>query len=143
MTEKIVFDIKFTCFRCRRSYIAKHFDEEWNAKQCDFKCDHCLLAPETFTINIRREYRQLLRIIDYCAEVHSKNVTALCLMDTWYSTYQTKKFRPPDVAKAACIREVGEIILAYLVVNDYFKEKIHYTAYTTISYIVKGNLKIS
>jgi ATP-dependent DNA helicase Q1 len=59
------------------------------------------------------------------------------LLDAWYGkgavTYRVKSIPVPKFS-----REMGEAILAYLLVNGYLQEDFHFTPYTTISYLKRG-----
>lgn len=48
------------------------------------------------------------------------------------------KLRLEDTVPPGIDRYYGEQIVAYLLTNEYLREDFHYTAYQTISYIVKG-----
>lgn len=89
-------------------------------------------------MDITSFYYQLLKLIDYRKEKFDSNATPPSLVDAWYQEGSGKKFKCADVPTPRMPRNVGEIILMYLIVQDYLKENLHFTLYTTISYIGKG-----
>jgi len=63
---------------------------------------------------------------------------AQMLLDTWYGK-GNKKVLLFDVKSPMFSRTRAEIILSELIVQRYLSEDFHYTPYSTISYIKKGN----
>lgn len=60
------------------------------------------------------------------------------LLDTWYGK-GNKKILLFDVKSPIFSRKRAEIIISELIVQRYLSEDFHYTPYSTISYIKKGN----
>lgn len=61
------------------------------------------------------------------------------VVDVWFNKGGAK-FKCKDITPPTFSREMGEKIMAYLLINGYLKEDFHYTAYSTISYIKEGTL---
>lgn len=59
------------------------------------------------------------------------------LLDAWYGK-GVGTFRLKSVAVPKFSREMGEAILAHLLINGYLQEDFHFTPYTTISYLKRG-----
>jgi hypothetical protein len=59
------------------------------------------------------------------------------LLDAWYGK-GVGTFRVKSVAVPKFSREMGEAILAHLIINGYLQEDFHFTPYTTISYMKRG-----
>lgn len=59
------------------------------------------------------------------------------LLDAWYGK-GVGTFRVKSVAVPKFSREMGEAILAHLLINGYLQEDFHFTPYTTISYLKRG-----
>lgn len=68
--------------------------------------------------------------------------TAQMLLDTWYGK-GNKKLLLLDVQSPVFPRVRAEMILGELIVQGYLAEDFHYTPYSTISYIKKGNYPIN
>lgn len=60
------------------------------------------------------------------------------LIDTWYSK-GNKKILLFNIKSPVFSRKLAEIILSELIIQKYLVEDFHYTPYSTISYIKKGN----
>lgn len=126
--------------KCRRDQFAKYFTEVWEDKSCGKMCECCYsravrrsVVPQN--MNIVNHYRTLLRIIEKATSMDTK-LTALKLVDAWFQK-GVKQLRL-DEEVPNIDRFYGEQIVAFLIINGYLHEDITYTAYTTISYIVKG-----
>lgn len=124
-------------YRCRRSLIATHFDEIWNSTQCNHMCDHCKNSGNYDTIDITKHCKDIVTIIEF-AEKSETRLTAVKLLDAWFKSGGSKLVRPPELTKPLISRDLGENIVAYLLIHRYLKEDIHFTPYNTISYISKG-----
>ncbi|CRL07154.1 CLUMA_CG020147, isoform A [Clunio marinus] len=126
---------------CRRDIFSKFFTEVWSDKNCGKMCDHCsfnsrsrkIMPPVT---NITSHYRTLLRIIENARGMDIK-LTALKLVDAWFHKGPTKLRL--EISPPAIDRNLGEQIVAFLIINHFLEEDFHYTAYNTISYIKKGS----
>jgi ATP-dependent DNA helicase Q1 len=126
---------------CRRDQFGKYFTEVWNDKSCGKMCDCCFNRTERRCVvppklDIMKHYKTLVRIIE---KAHASDVrlTALKLLDSWYQK-GAKNLRLDDVDAPNIDRFYGEQILAHLIINDYLREDIQFTAYSTFSYIIKG-----
>lgn len=119
--------------------IAVHFNEKWKPADCNKHCDNCNEKYDVANVDIRKYLDHLLEIIENGKTKHDTNMTALKLMDAWFQIGGEKKLRLTNTPPPKITRDFGERILAYLIINDYLKENLHFTAYTTISYIGKGN----
>lgn len=126
---------------CRRDQFGKYFTEVWDDKSCGKMCDCCYNKVERrsvvpLKIDIMKHYKVILRIIE---KAHASDVklTALKLLDGWYQK-GPKNLRLDDAEAPNIDRFYGEQLIAYLLINDYLREDIHFTSYTTLSYIVKG-----
>ncbi|KAL9702514.1 hypothetical protein quinque_006032 [Culex quinquefasciatus] len=123
---------------CRRRLISRHFAEVWDDTHCNRMCDRCyhrdkVTLPEQ---DITTHYNTLLAILRRAETLQTK-LTALKLVDAWYHKGSPKNRleTPPPVMD----RYIGEQLVAFLIVNDYLKEEFQYNAYTTLSYIAKGD----
>lgn len=101
-------------------------------------CDRCyhrdkVTLPEQ---DITTHYNTLVAILRRAETLQTK-LTALKLVDAWYHKGSPKNRleTPPPVMD----RYIGEQLVAFLIVNDYLKEEFQYNAYTTLSYIAKGD----
>ena len=64
-------------------------------------------------------------------------ISAQKLLDAWYGK-GVGTFRVKSVAVPKFSREMGEAVLAHLLINGYLQEDFHFTPYTTISYLKRG-----
>lgn len=123
--------------KCRRQLISKYFSEVWDDNNCRKKCDHCMYeksvrAPK---LDIYVHYKTLCKIIDK-AENEDVKLTGLKLVDAWFHKGPAKLRL--DVPPPVIDRYYAEQIVAFLVTSDYLLEDFHYTAYSTNSYIKRG-----
>lgn len=63
------------------------------------------------------------------------------LLDTWYGK-GNKKILLLDVQSPVFPKTRAEMILGELIVQEYLMEDFHFTPYSTISYIKKGNFYV-
>jgi ATP-dependent DNA helicase Q1 len=128
--------------KCRRDLLSKHFTEIWEDHKCDKMCDRCYYKDRVLTpeINIVDHYNTLREIIERAENLQAK-LTGAKLVDAWFHKGPVKNRieTPPPMLD----RYIGEQILAYLLINDYFKEDFQYTAYATNSYITIGGRRPS
>ncbi|XP_046406879.1 ATP-dependent DNA helicase Q1-like isoform X2 [Ischnura elegans] len=122
--------------RCRRCIIASHFGEAWESTDCNKMCDHCRAPCVPRKVNITSYCRTLYKVISNAAGLDVK-VTAQKLVDAWLGKGATN-LRLKGVSPPAISREQAEAIVAYLLIEGYFQEDFHFTAYSTISYIKRG-----
>ncbi|OWF37321.1 ATP-dependent DNA helicase Q1-like isoform X2 [Mizuhopecten yessoensis] len=124
--------------RCRRSIIARHFGEVWDRSQCNNMCDHCDhtygVTPEKR--DVTKICQNVLTLLDHAAQTQQR-VTAAKLLDAWEKKGPTS-LRVRNVPEPNISRDKLERILAHMLLNSYVKEDYHFTAYSTISYIVAG-----
>ncbi|XP_076450110.1 ATP-dependent DNA helicase Q1-like isoform X2 [Babylonia areolata] len=123
---------------CRRSRIARHFGEVWDSTHCAGMCDHCdpSLGKPCAKRDVTRLCQDVIRILNH-AKATSQRVTAPKILDAWYgkgaTTLRVREVKAPGVA-----REKAERILAHLVLEGFVREDFHFTAYSTICYLVAG-----
>ncbi|XP_063361986.1 ATP-dependent DNA helicase Q1-like [Cydia amplana] len=121
---------------CRRQLIAEHFDEDWGNADCNKMCDVCAKPNSNVKeINLELHCRTLASIIDN-ADKQDTKLTAQKLLDAWFLKGPVNlrhKGKEPNLS-----RNLGEDVIAYLLVENYLVEDFHFTAYSTISYIKKG-----
>ncbi|XP_046543863.1 ATP-dependent DNA helicase Q1-like isoform X2 [Haliotis rubra] len=124
--------------RCRRSMIARHFGEVWEASQCNSKCDHCdpTRSATSNKRDVTRHGQNILKILDQAA-CTDQRVTAIKLIDALYGKGQgSLKVKGLDTMSIS--REKAERIVAYMLLHAYLKEDFHFTPYSTISYLLPG-----
>lgn len=127
-------------FSCRRDLIAKHFLEVWDSStECKTMCDRCFFKdsvqiPKT---NITQYCLDLYKIIDRARSVDVK-LTALKLLEAWYQK-KHPNLRVDEVQVPKYERYYGEQMIAFLILKGFLKEDFHFSAYSTISYIRKGD----
>jgi ATP-dependent DNA helicase Q1 len=126
--------------KCRRDLFSNYFTEVWSEDNCGKMCDHCFdLQHRKFTppkIDILPYYHILMKILDKAHKMDTK-MTALKLIDAWFCKGPAKlriDSQPPQMD-----RSYAEKVVAFLIIEDYLREDIHYTPYSTISYIQSGH----
>jgi ATP-dependent DNA helicase Q1 len=125
---------------CRRDVFAKYFTEVWNDKSCGKMCDCCyyrdvgrIIVPPK--MDILPHFKSILKILDHAHSTDTK-MTALKIIEAWYQ--KGPKNLRVDVAMPILDRCYVEQMIAFLIMKDYLREDFHYTAYSTIPYIVRG-----
>lgn len=91
---------------------------------------------ETEKKNVKQICQQLIEILNQASGLEER-LTAIKLMDA----YQGKKvggFRASGLNLAPVTRDVLERIIALMLIKGYLREDFHFTAYTTISYLLPG-----
>ncbi|EFN67737.1 ATP-dependent DNA helicase Q1 [Camponotus floridanus] len=121
---------------CRRSLIATHFEETWNASDCVEMCDHCRKPNVGKEVDIGQYCRQLYQIMTKAVQNETR-LTALKLVDAWYSK-GSSVLRVSTVPVPRFARETAEAIVGHLLANGYLQEDFHFSAYSTISYLKRG-----
>lgn len=121
---------------CRRTLIAKHFEESWTVDDCKKMCDHCKFSKEVEEIDVGPYCRSLYQIMANAVECETK-LTALKLMDAWFNK-GAPNLRVATVPIPKFSRESVEAIVGHLLTNGYLMEEFHYSSYSTISYIKRG-----
>lgn len=125
---------------CRRDLISRHFMDVWSSSaECNRMCDRCnhknsINPPK---MNITEHCLALFKIIEYATSLDVR-LTHLKLVDSWYQKGQ-KNLRCKDIPVPSFERFYAEQMVAFLLIKGYLKEDFHFTAYTTISYIKKGD----
>ncbi|XP_014224096.1 ATP-dependent DNA helicase Q1-like [Trichogramma pretiosum] len=122
---------------CRRSLIAGHFEESWSKDDCKSMCDHCRKKRKVKLVNAAVYCKHLYQILGKAKQADQK-LTPLKLVDAWYNKGATSH-RLDSVPTPKFPREVGEAILGHLLVKGYMKENFQFSAYTTNTYIERGN----
>lgn len=80
--------------------------------------------------------QDVIRILDNAVATNQR-VTAPKILDAWYGK-GTPSLRVKEVKAAAIAREKAEMILAYMLLEGYIREDFHFTAYSTICYLIPG-----
>ncbi|XP_066947750.1 ATP-dependent DNA helicase Q1-like isoform X3 [Macrobrachium rosenbergii] len=122
--------------RCRRNIIAEHFDERWDASDCNGMCDHCRTPRETKRLDLRVYSEQLLMILTKALS-RDQRLTGQKLVDAWLGK-GAKDARVQEAIVKDLSRDRAENIVAFLILDGFLKEDFHFTPYSTISYIVAG-----
>lgn len=121
---------------CRRLLIAEHFDETWGDADCNKMCDVCCHPHSNVKeVNLKPHCKTLAGIIEN-ADKQDIKLTAQKMLDAWFLKGPVNlrhKGKEPNFS-----RQLGEDVIAYLLVGNYLIEDFHYTAYSTISYIKIG-----
>ncbi|XP_059172094.1 ATP-dependent DNA helicase Q1-like [Physella acuta] len=125
---------------CRRSIIARHFGEVWESSQCDQMCDHCLrshhIKDGTVQKDVTKYCKDVIALLDAAASTEQR-VTSAKLLEAWFSRGVTS-LKVKSVSVPAMSKEQAERILAHMLVEGYLQEDFHFTAYSTICYILPG-----
>lgn len=121
---------------CRRSLIATHFEEKWNKKDCAEMCDHCRKPKEKKEMDVGPYCRQLYQILTNAVQNETR-LTPLKLIDSWFNK-GAAILRVSGVPVPKFSREFAEAIVGHLLINGYFQEDFHFSAYSTITYIKRG-----
>lgn len=97
-------------------------------------CDHCVKDKQKVEMDVGPYCRQLYQIM-LKATQSEQRLTFLKLIDAWYNK-GAAALRVSSVPKFS--RVIGEAIVGHLLINGYFQEDFHFSAYSTISYIKRG-----
>lgn len=125
---------------CRRDLISRHFMDVWSSlAECNRMCDRCYHRDSVNPpkMNIIEHCLALYKIIDHAFNMDVK-LTTLKLIDSWYQKGKSS-LRVKEITIPTFERFYAEQMVAFLIVKGYLKEDFHFTAYTTLSYIKKGN----
>ncbi|XP_054282691.1 ATP-dependent DNA helicase Q1-like [Macrosteles quadrilineatus] len=125
-------------YRCRRQMIASHFDEVWDRADCNQMCDHCRAPREPKKVDVTKHCRTIYKLLAQAAASDTK-MTAQKILDAWYGK-GPPALKLSGVSAPTFSRDTAENILAHLLINGYLKEDFHFTPYSTISYIRRGQL---
>lgn len=101
----------------------------------------CLNGVNFYTVDtekrdVKQTCQQLLEILNQASRLEER-MTAIKLMDA----FQGKKvggFRASGLNLAPITRDVLERIITLMLIKGYLREDFHFTAYTTISYLLPG-----
>ena len=80
--------------------------------------------------------QDVVKILNNAAAT-SQRVTAPKVLDAWYGK-NTPTLRVKDVKAPGISRDKAERILAHMLLEGYIREDFHFTAYSTICYLVPG-----
>ncbi|KAG0222712.1 hypothetical protein BGW42_006358 [Actinomortierella wolfii] len=132
---------------CRHQMFDQHFVGATSAKPlqpCGF-CDNCLVDVDTLvTLDIQEEARAICLLVDRLQAVNER-VTINKLVEAWRGVGPLRTIAKTvrdehgtEVASKQFEKDDYERIINHLVLNDYLREDFHFTAYSTVSYIVNG-----
>ncbi|KAG9322338.1 hypothetical protein KVV02_001559 [Mortierella alpina] len=131
---------------CRHQMFDRHFSKHLATRlpPCGF-CDNCVLAgSDVVTEDIKVEVRALCVLVDRLGLVNER-VTLNKLVEAWRGVGSLRAIA--KVARDECSTTVAakrankddyERIINFLILNGYLREDFHFTAYSTLAYIVKG-----
>ncbi|GCB70837.1 ATP-dependent DNA helicase Q1 isoform X1 [Scyliorhinus torazame] len=119
--------------RCRRAQIAQYFDEVWDSTKCNKMCDNCNNDISDEKVDVTSFCADLIKILKQ-AEQLSEKLTPLKLIEAWNgkgpSKLRVASVRPPNLSR----NEMEELIV-HLLLEQYLKEDLSFTAFATISYL--------
>ena len=124
---------------CRRVLLAQHFNEEFQAGDCDM-CDNCFIsrsntiaslnaAVSSSNFEVRQMYKAMIELIELAA-ARKERLTAAKLLTSWKKQYKSESKLLSDYA-CMCIIMRG-------LLDGIFREDYHFTPYNTISYLLVG-----
>ncbi|XP_013169523.1 PREDICTED: ATP-dependent DNA helicase Q1-like [Papilio xuthus] len=121
---------------CRRQLIAEHFEEDWGLADCNKMCDVCTNPCSVLKEISLENHCQAISCVFDKAESTDTKLTAQKLLSAWFLT-------GPVNLRHKCVepkfsRNLGEDVIAFLLINGYIVEDFHFTPYSTISYLKKG-----
>lgn len=124
---------------CRRLLLARHFNENFNPSDCKSCCDHCQTGPSRCPPeqDITELCKHVLTIVRH-SQSRKQRITGLKLSEAWRGTGQTN-VRVSSVPTPLLTSEQCDSIILYMITEDILEEEFHFTAYSTISYIVAGS----
>merc|ERR1711892_360117 len=127
---------------CRRNIIAEHFLESWEPVPCNKMCDFCEKDED---ISVKAvdvtDYAEAAVGILIAAAPKEIRVTAIKLVEALQG-------RGANNAKLAgwkggpLKKDQVEQVVAWLLVEGYLQEDMHYTPYNVISYLVPGHRQV-
>ncbi|XP_064635504.1 serine-rich adhesin for platelets-like [Lineus longissimus] len=117
------------CSKCRRTQIARYFDERWDSSQCNRMCDYCRNKDDVFIqkTDMASECRTVLEVLE-TASMKNQKLTGLKVMDAVMS----------KLKKTSLNRDDLEVVLVKMILDGYLREDFHFTPYSTISYMTPG-----
>ncbi|KAK9886783.1 hypothetical protein WA026_018436 [Henosepilachna vigintioctopunctata] len=123
---------------CRRSLIAKHFEEVWDKSNCNKMCDFCKKNSSLVYYDITLACQTIHDIIDAANDKECK-LTLLKLVNSWFRQ-NSKEFKLPTFPKPKISRLDAEKIISYLLLMNYLKIDKGYNLYNIIFYLQKCNI---
>ncbi|GFO18139.1 ATP-dependent DNA helicase q1-like [Plakobranchus ocellatus] len=124
---------------CRRCVIASHFGEVWDISHCNSMCDNCVLSSKKGAPSARdvtKYCQDVLTILDSAAATEQR-VTSAKLVDAWYGRGPAS-LKVKDVSVPPLDKDTAERVLAHMLMKGFIQEDFHFTAYSTICYVVAG-----
>lgn len=126
---------------CRRNIIAEHFLESWEPVPCNKMCDYCEKGgDDTAAVDVT-DYAEAAVGILTAAGPKEIRLTALKLVEA----LQGRGANNSKLAgwKGGKLRkDQVEQVVAWLLVEGYLQEDMHYTPYSVISYLVPGHRQV-
>merc|ERR1719319_2066616 len=121
--------------QCRRTLIAEHFLETMEEMECNAMCDHCEYSRNMESKDVS-DYGKTAVAILRQAKLKEIRLTGLKLVEALMG-------KGPNNVKMAgwkgrLSKEDTERVLINLILEGFIKEDFHYTAYSTISYLLPG-----
>jgi len=121
--------------QCRRTLIAEHFLETMEEMECNAMCDHCEYSTNMESKDVS-DYGKTAVAILRQAKLKEIRLTGLKLVEALMG-------KGPNNVKMAgwkgrLSKEDTERVLINLILEGFIKEDFHYTAYSTISYLLPG-----
>jgi len=125
--------------QCRRSLIAEHFLETMEEVDCNEMCDRCEYTGSVVTKDVSDYGKAAVKILSQ-AKLKEIRLTGLKLVEALMGK------GPNNVKlqgwKGSLAKEDTERVLINLILEGYIKEDFHYTAYSTISYLLPGHREV-
>ncbi|KAI1888150.1 hypothetical protein AGOR_G00182070 [Albula goreensis] len=121
--------------RCRRTVMAKHFDEVWDDDDCNQMCDVCRHGNDYITVDITQHARDVVKIVEHASSMNEK-VTPLKLTEAWMGKGPSKTRKMIQVTSFS--RLEVEAIITHLLLQGYFSEDFSFTPYNTFFYVKLG-----
>ncbi|KFH69501.1 hypothetical protein MVEG_04313 [Podila verticillata NRRL 6337] len=132
--------------RCRHQTFDIHFSKSLTTDlpACGF-CDNCKLDKSLIqTENFQSEVRSLCLLLDRLKDVNER-VTLNKLVEVWRGVGSLRMIAKVvreehnfEVVPKRTNKDDYERIINYLILNEYLREDFHFTAYSTLAYIVNG-----
>jgi len=123
---------------CRRNIIAEHFLESWEPVPCNNMCDNCERGDDISEAVDVTDYAKAAIGILAAAGPKEIRVTAIKLVEALQG-------RGANNTKLAgwkggkLTKDQVEQVVAWMLVEGYVQEDMHYTPYSIISYLVQGH----
>ena len=125
-------------YRCRRSIIAQYFDEKFDVDDCNEMCDNCKhrISSSTESRDVTEVCRDVIATLRHNM-ASKQRVTSLKVVDAILGK-GAKLNRASDVTSCKLPRHNVERIVIMMLLHSYIKEDFHFTAFSTISYLLPG-----